>query len=211
MSRKSKAAEFIGQGYNITVTGRSVHVTEAMKNYIQEKLSKIERFTHKILDVNVTMDIQKIEHRVDIVLKMDHLTIKSQAATTDMYASIDQAVSKLESQLLKYRDRIRDHQAKGVPAIDMNVNVLRTREEEELLDVNGEIEEENQRRLFNRYHHEIVDQETMPLKILSSEEAVMKMELSGDPFLIFRNEEDMKLRVIYRREDDNFGIIEPEV
>lgn len=212
MSRKSKAAEFVDEGYTINVTGRNVHVTEAMKNYAIEKLSKIERFSHRIIEVTIIMDIQKIDHRVDIVLKIDHIKIKGQATSDNMYVSIDKAIDKVQTQLRKYHERIRDHHAKGLPTIDMNVNVYRTPEENELLEVNGDIDDETQRRLFESYQpHEIVSKDKMPLKFLSTDEAIMKMELSGDAFLIFRGEEDRKLKVIYRREEDNnFGIIEPE-
>lgn len=212
MSRKSKAAEFVQEGYNIKITGRNVEVTEPMKNYAMEKIAKIERFTNKIIDVAVIMDIQKIDHRVDIKLVVDHLIIKGRAACTDMYASIDKAVTKIESQLHRYRERIKDHQAKHISAIDMNINVLRSPiEEEDLLDINGDIEEENNSSLLRRYiPHKIVSKDTTPLRQLNQEEAILKMELSGDFFMIFRSEEDRKLKVIYRRNDGNYGIIEPE-
>ncbi|MBS4168665.1 ribosome-associated translation inhibitor RaiA [Parachlamydia sp. AcF125] len=197
--------------YNITVTGRHVLVTEAMKNYAIGKISKIDRFSHRIIDVVITMDIQRQEQRVDIVLKVDHLKIKSHAATDDMYASIDMAVDKLEKQLLKYRSRIKDHQAKKLAIVDMNVNVYQAPSQTELAEVNEQIEDESQRRLEESYKpHTIISKETLPLKILTHNEAIMKMELSGDAFLIFRSENDMKLKVIYRKSDQNYGIIEPE-
>ena len=209
MKGKAKAAEFLDEGYKIHVTGRDVLVTEAMKNYAIEKISKIERFSSRIIDVVVTMDIQKLDHRVDIVLKVDHIKIKSQAASTDMYASIDRAVEKIENQLRKYKSRIQEHTAKGLNVIDLKVNVLKRPEEQELLDINLDIEEENRQHLVKDYtSHQIVSQETRPLKTLSIDEAVMKIELSADTFLIFRAEEDKKLKVIYRRKDNHFGIIE---
>lgn len=211
MSRKSKAAEFIQEGYNIAVTGRNVHVTEPMKNYAMEKIWKIERFTSRIIDVIVTMDVQKLSHKVDIILKVDHIKIRASADCENMYASIDKAIDKIESQLRRYRERIRDHQAKATKTIDMNVNVFRSRNEEEILDVNEDIEEENSQRMIDNFRpHEIVRKETKPLKILTNDEAIMKMDLSGDSFLIFRSENDMRLKVIYRRTDGNYGIIEPE-
>lgn len=209
MKGKAKAAEFVDEGYKIHVTGRDVLVTEAMKNYAIEKISKIERFSKRIIDVIVTMDIQKLDHRVDIVLKVDHIKVKSQAASTDMYASIDRAVEKMEHQLRKYKGRIQQHAAKGLNVIDLKVNVLKRPEEQELLDINLDIEEANHQDLIKNYtSHQIVSQETRALKTLSLDEATMKMELSGDSFLIFRSEEDWKLKVIYRRKDENFGIIE---
>lgn len=210
MSRKSKAAEFIGEEYSLSVTGRNVQVTDAMKSYVIEKLSKLEKYNLRILDVAITMDIQKLNQRIDIVLKVDHIIIKSHASTENIYASIDLAIDKLQRQLGRYHRRIREHQARGISAIDMNVNVLRPTEEE-VLDINGAIEEANQESLLEAYkRHEIVNRETLPLKILKYDEAIMKMDLSNDAFMVFRAEEDMKIKVIYRRNDGNYGVIEPE-
>jgi putative sigma-54 modulation protein len=211
MSRKSKAAEFIDEVYNITVTGRHVTVTDSMKEYAIEKISKIEKFSPRIIDAIVTMDIQRYEHRVDIVLKVNNLKIKSHAVSGDMYTSIDQAVHKLETQVLRYKDRIQDHQNKGSAVTDMKVDVLRSLSEQELLEVNDEIESETRFRLFDKYTpHRIVNTTTRPLKTLTDGEAVMKVELSGDNFLIYRSEETQQLRVIYRRKDGDFGVIQAE-
>lgn len=212
MSRKSKAAEFIDEAYNISVTGRNVIITDALREYALEKISKIERFSHRIIDVLVTMDVQKLEQRVDIVLKVDHIKIKSHAVSDNMYASIDKAVHKLETQLLRYKDKIQDHhQARGLSAIDMNVNVLRSATEQELLDVNSDIEEESRLRLMDKYFpHTIVKKETRPFKTLTDGEAIMKMELSEDEFLVYRCEATNRFKVIYRRKDGDFGVIELE-
>lgn len=216
MSRKSKAAEFLEEGYSLNVTGRNVQVTEPMKAYALEKISKIEKYNIRIIDINVMMDIQKLDHRIEIIIKADHVKIISRANTENMYASIDKAVDKIQAQLRKYRERIREHQAKHIATIDMNVNVLQrsTLEqdmEDELSEINGNFEDQRSQGLVEKYRHgNIVKRETMPLKILTYQEAIMKMELSDDPFMLFRNEEDMKLKVIYRREDGDFGVIEPE-
>lgn len=211
MKGKAKAKEFVGEGYEIHVTGRDVLVTDAMKDYAIEKISKIEKFSNRIIDVNVTMDIQKLDHRVAITIKVDHIKIKGQAASTDMYASIDRSVEKIERQLRRYKSRIKDHTAKPVNIVDLKVNVFKKPEEEDLVDINIDIEDQNQKDLFEKYcPHDIVEQDTRPLKTLTFEEAVMKMELSSDVFLIFRHEVDQKLKVIYRRKDKNYGIIEVE-
>jgi len=211
MSRKSKAAELSNEGYNISVVGRNVMVTDSMKDYAIEKVSKIEKFSHRIIDVIVTMDIQKLVHRVDIVISVDHIKIKSQATSDDMYASIDKATDKIERQLLRYKTKIQDHHAKGLNVIDMQVNVIKKPEEEELEDVNIEIEDESRRQLVESFQvHEVVANETRPLKMLTLDEAMMKMELSGDTFMIFKAEEDQKIKVIYRRNDENYGVIEVE-
>ena len=210
MSRKTTTVTS-SQGYNITVQGRHVQVTDAMKDHVIEKLSKLEKFSDRIIEVTVTMDIQKLDHRVDIVMKVNHWTIKASAVTTEMYASIDQAVHKLEKQVRRYKKKIQDHQARGLKVVDLTVNVLRKPELDEVELVNEQIEEENRRKELEELRpHEVVDTETRPLKILTTDEAIAKMELSGDRFLLYRCEEDQKLKVIYRRTDENYGIIEAE-
>lgn len=210
MSRKTKAEQFQDTGYNITVTGRHVLVTDAMKDYAQEKIFKIEKFTNRIIDVNIRMDIQKLDHRVDIVMTVGHIKIKSSASTTDMYVSIDQAVDKIEKQLIKYKKRLQEHAARDLTSIDMKVNIINS-EDSAIREINDEIESENNRKLIESYGpHRIVKTETKPLKNLTTGEAVMKMDLSGDSFQIYRAEEDRKLKVIYRREDGTLGIIEVE-
>jgi putative sigma-54 modulation protein len=210
MSRKTVAEKFHEDVYDITVTGRNVLVTDAMEQYAIEKISSIDRFSNRMIGVNVVMDIQKLEHKVDIVMKVEHIVVRSSASSDNMYASIDKAVDRLKAQIRKFKGRIHEHQAKGVSSVEMNVKVVAPLEEE-LNALNDEIVSETNAALINKYTpHRIVTQETKPLKTLNYNEALMKIELSGDNFLIFRAEEDKKLKVIYRRADDNFGIIEPE-
>lgn len=209
MSRKTVAEKFSDEVYDITVTGRHVQITDGMQKYAIEKISKMDRYFNRTIFVNVEMDIQKLEHKIDIVMKVDTIVIRSSASSDNMYASIDKAVDKLKAQLLRYKQRINEHQIKGNNFVEIKEQVVAPEEELEVL--NDEILSENNAQLINNYiPHEIVSEETRPLKTLNRKEAIMKVELSGDPFLIFRSEEDHKLKVIYRRKDGNFGIIEPE-
>jgi putative sigma-54 modulation protein len=203
MSRKTKALEFANAEYDIHVTGRHVEVSEAMKQYALEKISKLERFLNRMIDVNVIMDIQKLNHRVEILLKAGNLKITSSAATTDMYASIDQAVHKLEAQVLRYKSKMQDHHVKIRQDSDMLVHVVKPEEieeEEEIIDYSDNSQ-------FRPPH--VVKQETVALKTFSYDEAILKMEFSAEPFLVFKNENDQKLNIMYRRDDGNYGIIEP--
>lgn len=210
MSRKAKALEFVNEGYDIAITGRNVLVTDAMRDYAVEKIAKIERISPRVVNVNLTMEIQRFEQRVDIVAKINNLKVKSHAVTDDMYASIDKAVEKLEAQLRKYKTKIQNHHARGVKSIDMNVNVVRPHLDDDLADVNSEIEDETIKEDVALYRpHKIVAQEKKSLKHLTFDEAIMKMELSQDAFLMFISEDDQKVKIIYRRKDGNYGVIEP--
>ncbi len=211
MSNKAKAAEFVQEGYQINITGRNITITDAIRNYFLEKIAKVERFTDRVVHMNVTFDVQRQLQICRINLKMNNINVLSEGSTTDMYASIDQAVDRLEKQLIRYKNKIKDHQARDVATVDINVNVLQPHSNDDLNDINDDIEEFNHKELFDAYRpHAIVDRETMPLKSLTYDEAVMKMDLSGDVFLVFRSEHDQKIKVIYRRKDGNYGVIEPE-
>ncbi len=198
------------EGYKLTIFGKSVLVTEAMKNYLRDKLSKLERFHGHKLEVHVIMDIQRIEHVVVIVAKFDTFKIKVSADSTDMYPSIDEAVYRLQQKIRRWKDRIRDHHAKKLTATDITVNVLR-HPYNVLEEINSDIEQVTKKAQDDVYQTpHVIGSEKLPLKVLTSEEAVMKMDLSGDHFLVFRSEEDQKLKVIYRRNDGHYGLILPE-
>jgi putative sigma-54 modulation protein len=210
MANQARFTEPEAQDYRIHIIGRNVYVTDAMKNHALDKLSKIDRFHNHILDIHVTMDIQKLEHSVIILMKFSHFYIKVSASSTDMYASIDKAVEKLQAQLRRWKNKIQDHHKKGVAAVDMQINVLH-RPYTDLDEVNAEIENENRKHASDKYTPpKIIGNDKRPLKTLTTDEAIMKMELSGDTFLIFRGEEDLKLKVIYRRADGHYGVIRPE-
>jgi putative sigma-54 modulation protein len=203
ITRKEQAEKF-GQGYKVNVTGRHVQITDGMKQHAVERLSKMEHIDGHIIDVNVTMDIQKLSHRVEITMKCGHTFICSRAATTDMYASIDEAADKLDRQLRRYKKKLHDHHKKGYPVKEIPVHVVSVSPATETeLEEEGELEEVSPT-------HRVVATEVGRLKILNDDEAIMKMELSGDPVMVFRAESDRQFKVIYRRPDGNYGIIEPE-
>lgn len=210
MVDKAKFLEGEEQGYRITILGRHVLVTDAMKNYAIEKLSKIDRFHNHVIDMHVTMDIQKLEHSVTVVLHFNHFKIKVGTASTDMYVSIDKAVEKMQSQLRRWKGKIQDHHKRSTSVVDLPVSVLQ-RPYTDLDEINDDIEMANREAAIEDYRSpEIIGNETRPMKILTAEEAIMKMELSCDNFMLFRGEEDNKIKVIYRRDDGNYGIILPE-
>jgi len=212
MAEKTKAQikeKFAQLEYPIHVIGRHLEITEPMKAYAVDKLSKIDRFGCHVIGACITMDIQKIMHTVDFVIEVNNNKIKVSGHSENMYASIDQAIAHLEAKMRRYTRRLHEHHAKGLATIDMNVNIINRITPVD--DVNDQIEEENLKQIDAELRpHKVVSRETKPLKTLNQSEAIMKMELSEDLFMIYRSEDDQKLKVIYRRKDSNYGIIEPE-
>ncbi len=213
MVDKNKFADI--EGYHISITGKNVVITDAMKACAIEKLSKIDRFSQDIIDVHVIMDLQKMEHRVDFILSVGHTKIKVHYSSQDIYMSIDKGVDRLQARLRKYKSRLQEHRSKdsmlekNETLEEMNVKIIPA-PIDFLEECNDAIDDENQNQIENIFGrpHEIIKTETRPLKTLTVDEAVMNLDLSQDFFLIYRSEEDKKIKVVYRRADDHFGIIE---
>lgn len=196
------------ENLNVTILGKNVEITNPIKQYITEKLEKIEKVLPHIIEVVVRLEVQKLQHQVDIVMKFSHFKVKVHAMTADMYATIDKAFDRLRAKLMKWKGRIQDHHAKGLNVIDLQVNVLEKEEESELDEINDQIDEENFLEVEKQLEPpKVYKKKKRSLKTLTLDEAVMKMELSGDNFLIYKSEEDLEFKVLYRRRDDSYGVI----
>jgi len=196
------------QGYNISIVGKSFQITDAIWNYVFNKLAKIEHIADRIIDVTVTLDAQKLEHSCSILMNFGHFHIKVTASTDNMYSAIDKATDRALKLVRRYKTKLQSTRAKHLSTVDIHVNVIRPLGDD-LAAINDEIVAENAREEEERYKlHEVVAKETVSVKTLTEEEAVMKMEISDEPFLIYRSEEDQKLKVIYRRDDENYNLVQ---
>ncbi len=200
--------KFEGQEYNLSIVGKHLQITDAIRHYVVEKLPKIEKIADHIIDVTVTLDAQKLEHSCSIHMNFNHFHIKVSASTENLYSAIDKASDRALTLIRKYKSKLQSHRFKDRTTVDIHVNVIQPLKDD-LKAINDEIEAESAVRAQEVIKmHEVVAKETMPLKTLTHDEAVMKMEISDDPFLIFRAEEDQKIKVIYRREDKNYSLVQ---
>lgn len=195
--------------HHIVITSRHFELTEGMKEHILNKLSKIDHFTHHIIEIKVTLDIQKLDNRADLIIYYQNFKLAAHHTSHDMYFSIDKAIHKLQTRLKKFKDKLKKHHSKALSTVDMKVHILEA--PQDIDDLNDQIEEENQKQMEHEYFiPKVIATETRSLKILTQSEAIMKMELSRDQFMIYRGEEDHKLKVIYRKQDQNYAVIEAE-
>lgn len=207
MVDKSKFENQQMLGMKISIYGKSVLVTDAMKNHAIEKISKIERLNDHILDIHVYLDIQRVEHHASIVAHFSHFKVKVEAITTDMYASIDKAVDKLQSSLRKWKGKIQDYHRKNRVHVPVAVNVYEKVADDEIEEFNEAIESSSKKKVD---FPKVTATEKHMIKTLNVNEALMKLDLSKDLFLVYRSEEDQKLKVMYRRSDGNYGLIHAE-
>lgn len=212
MARPTEAEiyqKYEGEGYPIQIVARHVEISEPMKSYALDKLKRALRSGVRVLDVMIVMDTQKQDQKVDFILDVNNTRVKVSGHSQNMYAAIDEAIARLERMLRRYHRKLNTAVVKPLKELEMNVNVIETLALD--ADINDDIEEESLKHVDEAFRvHNVIEREVMALKVLNQGEVVMKMELSGEHFMLYRAEEDQKLKVIYRRSDGNFAIIEPE-
>lgn len=94
---------------NLLIHGNHVEVTPALRDYVQGKLTRVERHFDQVIDANVQLTVEKLRQRAEITLRLRGNNIHVEAADNDMYAAIDMLVDKLDRQVLRHKDRLKDH------------------------------------------------------------------------------------------------------
>lgn len=201
------------EDFQVRVVARHIELTKPIEDYVLEKVAKMEKMSDHKIDLMVRLEVQKQSHKADIVFKFSHFKVKVHAETDNLYSAIDKAFDKLMAKMRRWKSRIHDHHAKGLSVIDMKVNVFDVPPLDEVAEFNEEIEEQRLQEIDEALSMPSVeDVPSRPLKMLTRQEAVMKLELSGDNFLIYKSEEDHKLKVMYRRKDKKgYGMISPDI
>lgn len=177
----------------ITVVGRNIAVTDALRAYAEKKVSKLQKyFEREILSGQITMAIERGIHSVDITVAVNGLLLRGEEHTNDMYASIDGAIDNIERQIKKYKTRInRRLRQEGNKIVESAVITP------------GET-------VAEAPEPKVVKTKRFAIKPMSVEEAIMQMELLGHDFFVFMNDTTEDVNVVYRRKDGNYGLIEPE-
>jgi len=174
----------------INVTFRHVDPTPALRSHAEEKLERmVKKYLRRPVDAHVILSVTKERHAAEITLQADHVTMFAKEETTDLYAAIDLAVSKLEHQAQKLRAKRKEHKgpsgARTLPGEDGPAPAS----------------EPARPRVISR---------RVSAKPMALDEAVETLARTGDDFLVFTNSSSQQLAVLYRRKDGNFGLIEPE-
>lgn len=187
----------------LTVVGRHFEVTEPIKQYVDKKLLRLERFASKIKEAHVILEVQKIRHIAEITLYLKYSKLTATEETQNMYASIDNAVANLRKQLVRLRDRIKTSRTKGAAR---KVNKLASSDsKEESVESEPELAELG----LNVKGVKVIKRFISP-KPMSTEEACLELDLFKERFIVFRDAVTDKINVVYKREDGNYGLIVPE-
>jgi len=184
---------------NVSISGRHLDVTEGLKGHIREGLDKLSCQFEQVIDADVVLDIEKHRHIAEINVHANGIRIHGKESSLDMYASVDAVLHKLERQCLKYKGRINKHRPRLSDSIQSYKQSILSP-----VSSNGHAE-------VALGAHAPVHHETLEMKHLNTDEAVLQLELTDDLFLVFFNTDTEQMNVLYKHADGTFGLIEPHV
>lgn len=172
-----------------SVTFKNIDSSDNLSQYVSHKLDRFDRFLDNPAEASVVLSVEKFRHIAEINIVGDRLNIYGKEETVDMYSAIDMVLDKMEKQIKKNKDKTRERRtgSKGrmKPSIDENSLYV-------------EPEERGQ-----------VIVEHIDYKPMDVEEAIMQMDLLENHFLVFTNARSERVNVLYRRNDGDYGLIQP--
>ena len=185
---------------NIVVTGRHVEVTDAIREFATKKIQGIHIDYPRIVEARVVVDVQKDRQVAEIVLFCaDHITIQASTVNSDLYAAIDETVTKIMRRMRKHKTRLmkrfRPHRSESIRKLDEKVY------EEDVLDYEDYDAPEDPNPVR-------ISREGYVLKTMYKEDAIMELEISGKPFVLYRNARRNVLQIVYRLHEGEYSIIE---
>lgn len=174
----------------ILIRGDKIKVTEAIKNYIEGKISKLDKYfdNPNSIKANAIIRVKDNNQIIEITIPTSKFTLRAEEKNNDLYAAIDLVIDKLERQIRKNKTRIKNRYKKEEP-VEFLFDFTIPEEDAE----NGNL---------------IVKRKQLDIKPMSEEEAILQMELLDHDFFVFKNIDGNCTSVLYKRKDGNYGIID---
>ena len=173
----------------IKITGRNIDLTEGLKNAVEDKLHKLEKYFTPDTDVYVTLSVEKERQKVEVTIPTKGNIIRSEQVSNDMYVSIDLVEEVIERQLKKYRTKLIAKHQNAASAFKQEFLEEQSVEDEEI---------------------QITRVKKFDMKPMYAVDACVQMELLGHDFFVFVNAETDEVNVVYKRKGNTYGLIEPE-
>lgn len=169
-----------------TIVARKMDLTDGMKEYVEKKLTKLDKFFDDNTEAKITMSVEKSRQKIEATIFSHNTIFRVEQITSDMYVTMDKIIDDMERQIRKHKTRL-EKRLKKDAFTDMGVYDVPVDEEKE----------------FN-----IIKTKSLTTKPMSNEEAILQMNLLGHSFFVFKNSENEQNNIVYKRKDGNYGIIE---
>ena len=170
------------------IVGRNIEVTPGLRDAVEDKIGKLEKYFNPDTEVHVTLSVEKDRQKIEVTIPVKGSIIRAEQVSNDMYVSIDLVEEIIERQLKKYKTKIVDKQQSAGAFSQLFLE-------------NDDLDDEEIK---------IVRTKKFDIKPMYPEDACIQMELLGHSFFVFINAETDQVNVVYKRKGDTYGLIEPE-
>lgn len=177
----------------VTVIGKNIEVTPALKDMLEKKISKLDRYFDEEIRARATLSVQKSRQIVEVTIPFNGVILRVEEATDDMYKSIDQVESKIERKIRKQKTKLTRRSNESLRFSAINEMAFDDVKDEDV-DLDSKI----------------VRTKNFIVKPMHEEEAILQMELLGHNFFVYQDANTSKVNVIYKRKDGNYGLLEPD-
>ncbi len=168
----------------IHLVARKVKLTQPIKDFIEARLSKLAEFVDNIVWAQVIVSVEKKIYSAEVIVHAGHQTMKAAAESDELYPAIDKAMTKMEAQVKKYKEKFSEH--RGPSSADMS---------------------EFSTLVGPQVVFSVV--KDVPIKPMNREEAVKEMQKLGYNFWMFMEKDSRQVQVVFRRLDTTYGLLLP--
>lgn len=178
---------------HITITARHFELTNAIRDYVEESLVKLKRYFDQIITIHVTLSVESSRNQCEISLQASKFSLQSTNEAMDMYLAIDDAIEKMEAQIKKLKDKVTEHQKKGLKE---HFDPYFTRTETYL-------------KSDESTHHELVKTKRVVTDTLTVDEAIARFETQKNEYFIFKNVESDRINVLVKKDGTHYKLLQP--
>jgi len=171
----------------VIIRGNKIEITDSMKEYVKEKLAKLEKYSIDDMKATVLVKIRNYTQKVEVTIPLKTLILRAEEEASDFYSAVDLVVNKLERQIRKNKTKLQKKEKTGIKELNM----------EEILDIPED---------------DIIDikWKKIEIKPMNLDEAILQMELLGHNFYMYRDSDLDSVTLVYKRKSGGYGVIETE-
>ena len=172
----------------VIIRGNKIDITDSMKEYVKEKLSKLDKYSTNDLKATVLVKIRNYTQKVEVTIPLKTLILRAEEESEDFYSAVDLVINKLERQIRKNKTKLKKKEKTGIKEFNM----------EEILDIPDEEEEKE------------IKRKKIEIKPMNLDEAILQMELLGHNFYMYKDSDLDSIALVYKRKSGGYGVIETE-
>ena len=171
----------------VIIRGNKIEITDSMKEYVKEKLAKLDKYSYENLKATVLVKIRNYTQKVEVTIPLKTLILRAEEEASDFYSAVDLVVNKLERQIRKNKTKLKKKEKGGIKELNIS----------EILDIPDEEEIDIKRKKIE-------------IKPMNLDEAILQMELLGHNFYMYKDSDLDSITLVYKRKNGGYGVLETE-